>query len=153
MSLVDPARSETADPSPVIPPQSRRLCFLHPAGQVARGREFTRRVLRELELGGRPAALDPGLVDDVVLAVSELLSNAVQHAGGVLELVVTANPGRLRVEVLDASGQRPVLRSEEPTRPGGHGLRVVSRLASRWGATDVGDGKAVWAELDLPPLG
>ncbi|MFC5910008.1 ATP-binding protein [Streptacidiphilus monticola] len=130
--------------------QRRRLTYFPESRQVARGRAFVREALTAGAPGGRPFAADPDEVDDVLLAASELLSNAIQHAGGVRELVVTLRDGLVRLDVLDASPVEPrLLAPGQPTRPGGHGLQVVNRLAARWGSDPVPGGKSVWAEFPL----
>jgi hypothetical protein len=35
-----------------------------------------------------------------------------------------------------------------PSRPGGHGLRVIGRLSRQWGSEPRGEGKAVWFEVE-----
>ncbi|WP_236656035.1 ATP-binding protein [Streptacidiphilus jiangxiensis] len=88
-------------------------------------------------------------IEDVLLVVSELVSNAMIHGGGAVELVLDVDPVRLTVGVSDLSPVRPVAREPEvPARPGGHGLLVVRRLCARWGTTPLADGKFVWAEFD-----
>jgi anti-sigma regulatory factor (Ser/Thr protein kinase) len=42
----------------------------------------------------------------------------------------------------------PLSRSIDALEPGGLGLAIVERLASRWGAERSPDGKVVWFELD-----
>jgi hypothetical protein len=90
------------------------------------------------------------VVEDVLLMTSELVTNACLYAGGPVELTVSAaGPGRVRVEVVDASPRAPGVRPPAtPARPGGHGLRVVQRLARRWGSEARSGGKAVWFEVE-----
>ncbi|WP_051967337.1 ATP-binding protein [Kitasatospora mediocidica] len=132
--------AESAGPSPGG--QVRRLRLLGVPGQVSRGREFTRRALDDWH------AQD---CDDVLLLVSELLANAVLHAGGARELLLHAVPARLRIEVTDASPNLPRPRAPQAAGlPGGHGLTIVAKLADRWGADPREDGKSVWLEIDTP---
>ncbi|MEU1506936.1 ATP-binding protein [Kitasatospora sp. NPDC005748] len=130
---------------PTGPPpagQVRRLRLLGVPGQVSRGREFTRRALADWHAQN---------CDDVLLLVSELLANAVLHAGGARELVLHTAPARLRIEVTDASPDLPRPREPRaPGLPGGHGLNIVAKLADRWGADSHADGKSVWLEIDTP---
>ncbi|MDJ0382763.1 ATP-binding protein [Streptomyces sp. G-G2] len=114
---------------------------------MAKGREFARTALRDWGWGERETA------EDVLLLVSELLTNAVIHAGGCHELVVTAAEGVLRVEVFDGEGTMPRLRTEQRSAvPGGHGLYIVQRLSDRWGVRPHAQGKAVWAEVEAVRL-
>lgn len=88
----------------------------------------------------------------VEVLVSELVSNAVAHAGlapdDAIVLHLAVAPDRIRVEVCD--GGRGFDRSElskSRTAPGGYGLTMVDRGASRWGIA-VDDGSCVWFECD-----
>jgi anti-sigma regulatory factor (Ser/Thr protein kinase) len=90
-------------------------------------------------------------LDDIILVASELTTNAVLHSGcdetHKLEFQAAIGPGSVVVSVRD-----PGL-SEQSVSPrgsgGGWGLRIVHRLADRWG-TERDDGYRVWAELALP---
>ncbi|MFE2726277.1 SpoIIE family protein phosphatase [Kitasatospora sp. NPDC059327] len=83
------------------------------------------------------------------LMVSELVTNAVQHATRpvTLSLVRTS---RLRCEVGDDSPLLPRPRRTGPEDERGRGLQIVARCAERWGATRLGTGKVVWFEQRLP---
>ncbi|MFF2197607.1 ATP-binding protein [Streptomyces sp. NPDC058157] len=111
-------------------------------GQVAKGRDFTRRALRDRGWDQTESS------EDALLVVSELLTNANLHAGGCLQLVLTLGD-TLRIEVFDGSPVPP-RRVPSPRRgvPGGHGLHIVSRLSDRWGCEAQEHGKAVWAEIE-----
>ncbi|MFE9257417.1 ATP-binding protein [Streptomyces sp. NPDC006879] len=94
------------------------------------------------------------LVEDVLLLVSEVVTNACLHAGGPTELALRypAGPdGSLRIEVSDPSPAPPRPRPSGAAHlPGGHGLIVMSRLAREWGVLPQGSGKTVW--LEMAPL-
>ncbi|MFD3542648.1 ATP-binding protein [Streptomyces sp. NPDC058662] len=126
--------------------QRRRLALAGVRGPVAKGRDFAREALRDWGWDGTETA------DDTLLLVSELLTNASLHAGGCLELVLTAGDV-LRVEVYDATTVLPH-RHPAPQRgvPGGHGLYIVERLSDRWGAAAHDRGKAVWVEVEAARL-
>jgi anti-sigma regulatory factor (Ser/Thr protein kinase) len=108
-----------------------------------------RRALREL-------ALPLPLAGDAQLAVSELVTNSVRHAGlapdDLIRVTVDWSGARLKVHVRDGGrGVRPttVSGSIRPT-PGaesGWGLYLVDRLASRWGTSADG----YWFELRREP--
>lgn len=87
------------------------------------------------------------LADDAQLLVSELVSNAVLHAGTEITLVLDLDGERLRIEVSDRDGVLPRHRAPEPEATTGRGLLIVDRLSDRWGSTPRPDGKIVWAEL------
>nr|BFD89479.1 hypothetical protein KitaXyl93_08390 [Kitasatospora sp. Xyl93] len=140
--------------------ETRRLVFAGRAGAVQAGRDFSREALRSWRWLPAADGERPAVVEDVVLMVSELVTNACLHTrGGPDELRLRWDGRRLRVEVADSSPVRPELRPyADPGRPGRHGLRVVERLARSWGSAPEGGGKQVWLEVALPsgwpdPLG
>jgi two-component sensor histidine kinase len=85
-----------------------------------------------------------------LLVMSELVTNAVEHARTGLRLVVTRTAEGLLIEVSDESGAEPRLRAPGTVERRGHGLRVVEGLTRRWDWTMSARGKTVWA---LVPLG
>jgi sigma-B regulation protein RsbU (phosphoserine phosphatase) len=88
-------------------------------------------------------------VDEALLLVTELVTNAVVHAGTIVELDVETGDDHLRVEVTDQSpGSLPAI-SLAPieTREGGRGLFLIEALATEWGTRHFGHGKSVWFVL------
>ncbi|MFF3728022.1 ATP-binding protein [Streptomyces erythrochromogenes] len=106
----------------------------------AQARESARRVLAEQDA-------PPPLVDDVLTVVSELVSNAVRHAGGVTGFQVTVRAGQVVVEVSDRSALLPHLRPPSPHTPGGFGWRVVKTLAPSTFVRSHRSGKSIVAAL------
>jgi len=86
---------------------------------------------------------------DVVLLVSELVTNAVRHGPpeSTIELSITASRGRLRVDVVGGSDYRPG-RGGPGSGGGGLGLRLVEILSDRWGVAP-GPPTAVWFEIEM----
>ena len=86
---------------------------------------------------------------DVRLLVSELVTNAVRHAGGaVVRLVVALDGDVLRIEVHDPGhGFELKPPSDDPLRASGWGLVLVDELADRWGI-DHHPRTRVWFEMD-----
>jgi anti-sigma regulatory factor (Ser/Thr protein kinase) len=84
--------------------------------------------------------------DDAALVVTELLSNAIRHAGTTAELAVTIDRDHVRLAVSDHSGDAPV-KSDHPDADGGYGLRLVETVSARWGWQPTPDGKTVWCDL------
>ncbi|MET9378332.1 ATP-binding protein [Streptomyces sp. NPDC002992] len=131
--------------------QVRRLVLFGTKGVVMRCRDFTAEALADW--GWIPAENDDARerVDDVLLLVSEVVTNACLHAGGPQELVLRHGDGRLRVEVSDANPEPPRRRQPRaPSLPGGHGLMVLDRLAGDWGSEPRDRGKVVWLEVERP---
>lgn len=96
------------------------------------------------------AGVQRACIDDAVLVVSELTSNAVRHgAGAVLCQAVLTPPGTCFLSVADFGDGRPgvVARDREHMAVGGLGLVIVERLAREWGVADFDGGKAVFAVL------
>ena len=98
------------------------------------------------------ARVEGAVLDDIRLLVSELVTNAVRHAdgpqGGEVELDVTIESSRVRVEVADpGAGFDPQPRDDEMDRPGGWGLYLVDRIADRWGVIRNRMNR-VWFEID-----
>ncbi|GAQ50672.1 ATP-binding SpoIIE family protein phosphatase [Streptomyces acidiscabies] len=90
------------------------------------------------------------LVDNAVLMVGELVTNAVLHAPGRGVVVRLVRGETLLCEVDDEGHELPTLLGAGPLDVAGRGLRVVSTLAREWGASRSGAGKSVWFELTLP---
>ncbi|MER8014517.1 ATP-binding protein [Streptomyces griseoluteus] len=91
------------------------------------------------------------LVDDLVLIVSELVTNAVLHGktppGRQVEVTLDHSAGRVRVEVRDTGEGVPRRRPSVPLVVAGRGLGIVNALSGKWGVTEQVVGKTVWAEL------
>ncbi|WP_455354919.1 ATP-binding protein [Streptomyces sp. SYSU K217416] len=131
--------------------QTRRLALYGTRGLVTRCRDFTRAALADW--GWTPAGNEEhqAVVDDVLLLVSEVITNACLHTAGPTELVLNCTDERLRIEVADTSPEHPRPRPPgSAAQPGGHGLLVVERLARRWGSAAREDGKTVWLEVTSP---
>jgi anti-sigma regulatory factor (Ser/Thr protein kinase) len=85
-------------------------------------------------------------VDGAVLVLSELVTNAVIHAGGAERILVACSNGWIHISVHDRAAG-PVHRREDEAAVGGRGLRIVDELAEEWGWRPLPDGKAVWARV------
>ncbi|WP_246201397.1 ATP-binding protein [Streptomyces alboniger] len=79
----------------------------------------------------RKTELTAERVDDAALVVSELVSNAVQHAHGGCRLRVEVSGDRVTVEVYDTSPVRPRVRKPSSERENGRGLAMVRQLTHR----------------------
>ncbi|RKS72227.1 serine phosphatase RsbU (regulator of sigma subunit) [Actinomadura pelletieri DSM 43383] len=90
------------------------------------------------------------LTDTVQLLVSELVTNALVHGAGAIDLRLIKGLSLL-CEVYDDGADLPRLRHADATDESGRGLQLVSHLASRWGTHRAERGKVVWFEHDFPP--
>ena len=109
------------------------------ATSAGRARALLRRVLAGHD---REDALDPAQ-----LAMSEIVTNALVHAGTSMRLRILLAPQGLRVELADGSHRMPARRDFGPAAATGRGLLLVEELATRWGAYPVDEGKIVWFEF------
>jgi anti-anti-sigma factor len=100
-------------------------------------------------LDGIEDRVSPERLRDVRLLVSELVTNAVRHAGGeAVRLVVALTGTLLRIEVHDPGhGFELKPPSDDPLRSSGWGLVLVEELADRWGI-DHHPRTRVWFEMD-----
>jgi anti-sigma regulatory factor (Ser/Thr protein kinase) len=87
------------------------------------------------------------------LVITELVDNAVQHAGTAVEVTAGVVNGRIHLRVRDGSTAQPVRRPVGPRRAGvpldlcGLGLRRLDRHVADWGTIAHSDGKTVWATV------
>ncbi|MCG7210005.1 ATP-binding protein [Streptomyces arenae] len=133
--------------------QVRRVRLEGESGVVPLARDFTRQAL--YAWGWLPAATADrrAAAEDVLLVVSELVTNACLHAEGPDELFLSCDNKVIRVEVSDRGNGQPAPRTPHRAgRPGGHGMFIVQRLCLDWGVvrTPGAAGKTVWAELGAP---
>jgi anti-sigma regulatory factor (Ser/Thr protein kinase) len=90
-------------------------------------------------------------LDDILLVINELVSNAYEHGGGAVQLRLDRLPfpSRITIEVDDMSLLTPTPGSSRlgPEHHRGRGLVLVSRLATEWGVRSYSEagGKTVWA--------
>ncbi len=128
--------------------RSQGLRGLRPyPSSVAQARHVVRAALSS-------AQSDPELLDAAELCVSELVTNAVVHAGTEIDVEVVLYDRGARVEVLDRSSHLPVPRHYSSLASTGRGLLMVDQLSTRWGVSSRADSKTVWFEVgvasDLP---
>ncbi|MET9575832.1 ATP-binding SpoIIE family protein phosphatase [Streptomyces massasporeus] len=158
----EPAPSaEVITPSAGEPaPERARAYATLPGSSLAPGaaRALVREALTEWTGLGLPGAehLTDRLADDATLVVSELVTNAVVHAGTDVEMECrlegdTPDTAALVVEVSDHHPSRAP-RGSEPETPHdtpeyGRGLRLVGALSEAWGITYRTGRKTVWARL------
>jgi anti-sigma regulatory factor (Ser/Thr protein kinase) len=115
-----------------------------PCESTAPGR--ARRQVRERLRGRIPA----DVLGDLLLVVSELVTNAIRHAQSPCTLLVVVEDGSLVVEVHDQGGwpRRTTFGRPDPPR----GLGLVQSVSARWGVERTDGGKCVWVELSVPGM-
>ncbi|MEU3348157.1 SpoIIE family protein phosphatase [Streptomyces sp. NPDC006700] len=133
---------------------ARAAASFDPLGRsVATARSFVRDTLQGWGFGD--------IVDDAVVLTSELVTNAVVHAGTAADVLCLRSDDGVRIEVSDRYPERelPVQSSAinmgSPDREGGRGLQLCAALAGRWGVEYTPTHKKVWFQLDMPerPVG
>ncbi len=133
---------------------ARAAATFEPVGRsVATARGFVRDTLQGWGLAD--------IVDDAVVLTSELVTNAVVHAGTAAEVLCLRDEDGVRIEIIDRYPERELPLQEHnpqpvsPDREGGRGLLLCSALATRWGVDYTAADKRVWFRLDLPerPVG
>ncbi|WP_432247593.1 SpoIIE family protein phosphatase [Streptomyces sanyensis] len=140
---------ETRTRSSVI--TARAAASFDPVGRsVATARAFVRDTLQGWGYGD--------VVDDAVVLTSELVTNAVIHAGTAADVLCLRSEDGVRVEVSDRYPEREIPvqgGAGQPTpasleRENGRGLMLCAALATRWGVEYTPTHKQVWFRLDLP---
>ncbi|MEU1946716.1 MULTISPECIES: ATP-binding protein [unclassified Streptomyces] len=92
--------------------------------------------------------------DDAELLVSELVTNALRHAGGPIRLTLSlcSVDRAFRCEVADEDPGQPRVRRACGDDEGGRGLHLLDLLSCCWGSTCSAAGKVVWFELHSPAI-
>ncbi|MEU7707956.1 SpoIIE family protein phosphatase [Streptomyces nodosus] len=133
---------------------ARAAASFEPVGRsVASARSFVRDSLQGWGFAD--------IIDDAVVLTSELVTNAVVHAGTAAEVLCLRSDDGVRIEVADRYPERELpLQSAAvsmggPDREGGRGLQLCAALAGHWGVEYTPTHKRVWFQLDLPerPVG
>ncbi|MEE1752864.1 ATP-binding protein [Streptomyces sp. SP18CS02] len=117
------------------------------SGGVRAGRHWAREHLDSLEW----TKDTPELVDDVLLTVSELITNAHVHARSDAQLVLTWDSRCLHVSVHDSGRGLPAPRTPDTNSPGGRGLVLIDAVADHWHTHAQPDGKTITACFTPPP--
>ena len=91
----------------------------------------------------------PDIADAALLAVSELVTNAIAHTVGQLELGLVREHDHLLIEVADSSDRLPAFGRAADDATSGRGMFIVDAVAAEWGVSPTSTGKTVWARLPL----
>jgi two-component sensor histidine kinase len=111
-------------------------------------RSARRRIADDLSRRGVPRAV----VEDSVLVVSEILSNALKHArplrAGKIKVAWDVQGDVVSIAVTDGGGPtRPQVHAPSLSALGGRGLSIVSTIAGAWGVHENDASTIVWATL------
>jgi anti-sigma regulatory factor (Ser/Thr protein kinase) len=104
-----------------------------------------RRAMRSVLMGW--GYRDPDWLDEAELIVSELVSNAVRHGGGCIELSMQSHDHQVVTRAADGSSVVPRRRYHLGPDAGGLGLKIIEAYGAGWGAEDYQGGKRVWVRL------
>jgi anti-sigma regulatory factor (Ser/Thr protein kinase) len=125
------------------------LSLLADAGSARQARAFVQRTLAGWNL--------EALIEDACLCVSELVTNAVLHAGTEHSLVLHIEPDGLYIEVRDRrpvdpnelrrAVEHPGFDSEEAMRTTGRGLLITAAVSDDWGIDSDRAGKTLWCRI------
>lgn len=114
---------------------------------VARARDFCVDALAD----ALPDQADAGeLIDDCVIVVSELVTNAINAGSTEIGLNIVVHRDHIRIETDDTAPGHPQPRSANPDDNHGRGLRVITHLSRDWGVDSSTHGKRVWADIAIP---
>ncbi|MFJ7413354.1 ATP-binding protein [Streptomyces sp. NPDC098077] len=135
-----------------VPPSSEVLLsaevFDGEPGCIALARALADRFLTRLAVECL-APIGEHTRSDLMLAVSELVTNADRYSHGPYLLELEGTAQLISVTVYDSSTAMPVLYSPDPSRLGGHGMEIVVALCDRLTAERVPVGKRIRAEFQL----
>ena len=120
-----------------------RIEVEHSPNGPAQARAAVHSCAQELGLGP--------VCDDVVLLVSEMVTNAVRYAAPPVRLEISAGEEDVVVAVCDGSPEPPAPRSPGEEAEGGRGMLLVDLLTQDHGVRVDPPGKAVWARLRREP--
>ncbi|HEY0814913.1 MAG TPA: ATP-binding protein [Pseudonocardia sp.] len=122
-----------------------------PLDELPAMRERVSTVLTEWDISDEAA-------QPTLLVLTELLTNAIEHAAAPIRVTLEITSAVVRVQVHDATPQLRQDPREDPTPARGRGLDLVAALALRQGWTLEPDGKTIWADVptdwpEPPPTG
>jgi anti-sigma regulatory factor (Ser/Thr protein kinase) len=109
---------------------------------VSAARGFLRSALSDLGL----TETSGDLIDLLVMAANELVTNAVLHARTEFTIRVLADPTRVRVEVSDANPRMPQPSPAPAHATSGRGLAIIDGSGMQWGVDPHPDGKTMWLQ-------
>ncbi|MER6529709.1 ATP-binding protein [Streptomyces sp. NPDC001508] len=131
-----------------VEPLRRAAHYTGEPGCIAAARSFAALFLQQLRTAWR-ATIDDRTDEELLLVVSELVTNADRHSNGPYILELEGTDAAVTVCVYDSSVALPRRYPRDPERVGRHGLEIVHALAAEVTAERVPVGKRVRALLTL----
>ncbi|MFI9391908.1 ATP-binding protein [Streptomyces bauhiniae] len=114
--------------------------FLPTPRRVGEMRQMTAGFLRLVDVSGEVGG-------DVLLAVSELVTNAIRHGGGEIVLRLSFDQFKVRISVTDQNPRKAQLKHAGPDDESGRGLALIAAFAHSWGS----DGEKTWCVFHCSP--
>ncbi|AZM87446.1 MULTISPECIES: ATP-binding protein [Streptomyces] len=115
-------------PHPAHPNPATLHLPLHGESAAADARHAARAFLDPPAGGGHP--FPAPVLDAALLVVSELVTNAVRHAGGRCTLDMRLRSDGIDIEVTDGSREEPLARRPDQQGEGGWGWHLVNRIST-----------------------
>ncbi|MFJ1735214.1 ATP-binding protein [Streptomyces sp. NPDC088254] len=131
-----------------VEPLRRAAHYTGEPGCIAEAREFAAHFVDQLRTEWC-AAVDERLNGELMLVVSELVTNAERHSNGPYILELEGTDAVVSVAVYDSSDALPLRYPKDPQRIGRHGLEIVHAVAAEVTAERVPVGKRIRARLTL----
>ncbi|MGW0711248.1 ATP-binding protein [Streptomyces sp. NPDC002643] len=140
---MSPATAIAPAAAKALPQMSRAfdVTFASNSACARQARRITRAFLGLWNVNGE-------LAENIVLAVSELVTNAFEHGTGDVGLRVRYPDDELRIEVTDDNPTPAEVRPSNNEDVSGRGLFIVAVLARKWGVSK--DGKTTWCVFRVP---
>jgi anti-sigma regulatory factor (Ser/Thr protein kinase) len=88
------------------------------------------------------------VLDEAVLLMSELVTNAMRHGAPPITTEVACNAtSGMQVRVSDGNPEAPTARDAGPDDQSGRGVHLVDMISDAWGVDPTPNGKTVWFRL------
>jgi two-component sensor histidine kinase len=104
-------------------------------------------VRREVRALQANLAIQSRIVEDLELAATELVTNAVKNGAHYLDVRLVVVPPDLELRVTDDGPGAPTLRTTGRSDTSGRGLQIIASVATHWGWSPYGTSKTVWARF------
>ncbi|MGW0882004.1 ATP-binding protein [Streptomyces sp. NPDC002671] len=131
-----------------VEPLRRAAHYTGEPGCIAEARAFAAHFLQQLRTEWC-ATIDSRADGELLLVVSELVTNAERHSNGPYILDLEGTDSAVTVAVYDSSSALPRVFPKDPERVGRHGLEIVHALAAEVTVERVPVGKRIRARVEL----